>query len=207
MIDKTILSSAINKKFTEFSDSIQEELHKKLANHYVFKKYASEFDKIQSMKIAYADINDSMNEDNSIKDTYNKISGLSKIALQGYARRINYPELLDLKSMDEDDIIQELLAYEYNEKDVDKFYKSIMKFNEAKKPKVISIPAYYDAILIVNQLGRVGLKARAVSSDSDIVNVDLYDLDDQDILLDWMDSKGYNKKDIKLATKRPRYYE
>jgi len=152
-------------------------------------------------------LEDSMNEDNSIKDTYNKISGLSKIALQGYARRINYPELLDLKSMDEDDIIQELLAYEYNEKDVDKFYKSIMKFNEAKKPKVISIPAYYDAILIVNQLGRVGLKARAVSSDSDIVNVDLYDLDDQDILLDWMDSKGYNKKDIKLATKRPRYYE
>jgi hypothetical protein len=56
----------------------------------------------------------------SIKDTYEK---LSKMSLQGYGRRINYPELLDFKRMDNDEIVSELLAFMYDELEIDRFYK------------------------------------------------------------------------------------
>jgi hypothetical protein len=70
--------------------------------------------------------NDNLNEGKpSIKDTYEKLSVMSKMSLNGYGRRINYPNLLDFKKMDVDDIVSELLAFLYNEKELDVFYKTL----------------------------------------------------------------------------------
>jgi hypothetical protein len=73
-----------------------------------------------------AKVNDNLNEGKpSIKDTYEKLSVMSKMSLNGYGRRINYPNLLDFKKMDVDDIVSELLAFLYNEKELDVFYKTL----------------------------------------------------------------------------------
>ena len=53
----TIIRSAEEKKFSEFSNAVKQELRNKLSNHPVSKQFASDFDKIQSMKSAFAQIN------------------------------------------------------------------------------------------------------------------------------------------------------
>lgn len=58
----SVINSAVNKKFTEFSVAIKQELHNKLSNHEDIKKYASDYDKIQQMKAAFAKINGSTEE-------------------------------------------------------------------------------------------------------------------------------------------------
>jgi len=56
-LDKTIIDSAVDKKYTEFSDAVKTELKAKLSNHSDVKQYANDFDKIQHMKSIFAKIN------------------------------------------------------------------------------------------------------------------------------------------------------
>lgn len=56
-LDTDIINYAVNKKYTEFSNAIKTELQNKLANNKDAKKYASDYDKIQQMKLAFAKIN------------------------------------------------------------------------------------------------------------------------------------------------------
>lgn len=56
-LEKTVIKSAVDKKYTEFSNAIKQELHNKMANSDIGKSYASDFDKIQQMKASFAKIN------------------------------------------------------------------------------------------------------------------------------------------------------
>lgn len=56
-LDTDIINYAVNKKYTEFSNAIKSELQNKLANNKDAKKYVSDYDKIQQMKLAFAKIN------------------------------------------------------------------------------------------------------------------------------------------------------
>ncbi len=67
----------------------------------------------------------------SPKDTYNKIRNFDKIALQGFARRIGYPELSDLKKMDTSSIIAELISFLHGEKG-DQFLENPNNFKDSK---------------------------------------------------------------------------
>jgi hypothetical protein len=56
-LDTTIISKAVDKKYTEFSDSVKTELYRKVSNHPDTLKYAAEYDKIQTIKQKFAEIN------------------------------------------------------------------------------------------------------------------------------------------------------
>ena len=56
-LEKEVIKSAVDGKYTEFSNAIKQELRNKMANSDVGKSYASNYDKIQSMKQAFAKIN------------------------------------------------------------------------------------------------------------------------------------------------------
>jgi hypothetical protein len=55
-LDKTVIDSAVEKKYSDFSDAVKSELANKLASHPTVKKYADEFDKIQQMKSIFSKI-------------------------------------------------------------------------------------------------------------------------------------------------------
>jgi len=55
-LDGTVIDSAIEKRYTDFSKSIKAELHRKLASHETVKNYVTDFDKIQNMKSSFANI-------------------------------------------------------------------------------------------------------------------------------------------------------
>jgi hypothetical protein len=57
MLTNDDIQNAVDKKYTEFSDAIKAELKNKLANQEDVKQYASDYDKIQDMKAAFAKIN------------------------------------------------------------------------------------------------------------------------------------------------------
>ena len=56
-LETGVIDSAVNKKYSEFSDAIKTELKTKLANNSDIKKYVDDFDKIQQMKTLFAKIN------------------------------------------------------------------------------------------------------------------------------------------------------
>lgn len=56
-LDTTVIDKAVNKKYTEFSDVIKTELHNKLTNHPDTVKYANDYDKVQTLKHMFAEIN------------------------------------------------------------------------------------------------------------------------------------------------------
>jgi len=62
MLDATVINNAVDKKYTEFSDAIKNELKTKMINHETSKKYASEYDKIQDMKQMFAKIGSNTEE-------------------------------------------------------------------------------------------------------------------------------------------------
>jgi 5'-deoxynucleotidase YfbR-like HD superfamily hydrolase len=55
-VDNKVLNLASDKKFTEFSKAIKQELKNKLSNHKEVKQYVSDYDKIQQMKDSFAEI-------------------------------------------------------------------------------------------------------------------------------------------------------
>jgi len=95
------------------------------------------FDNGREAIVPYMDVehtNDSKKTKDVIpspKDTYNKIRNFDKIALQGFARRIGYPELSDLKKMDTSSIIAELISFLHGEKG-DQFLENPNNFKDSK---------------------------------------------------------------------------
>jgi len=95
------------------------------------------FDNGREAIVPYMDVehtNDSKKTKDDIpspKDTYNKIRNFDKIALQGFARRIGYPELSDLKKMDTSSIIAELISFLHGEKG-DQFLENPNNFKDSK---------------------------------------------------------------------------
>jgi 5'-deoxynucleotidase YfbR-like HD superfamily hydrolase len=61
-LDNKTIELAVNGKYTEFSEIIKTALHDKVANNAKAQEYAKEFDKIQNMKAAFADIAKSTEE-------------------------------------------------------------------------------------------------------------------------------------------------
>jgi hypothetical protein len=59
----TILKSAEDKKYTDFSNAVKQEMKTKLSNHPTIKKFTNDFDKIQQMKSAFKKINTDFEEE------------------------------------------------------------------------------------------------------------------------------------------------
>ena len=57
MEDTNIMQSVADKKYTEFSTAVKQELLNKVSNTETMKNYTSEFDRIQKMKDLFAQIN------------------------------------------------------------------------------------------------------------------------------------------------------
>jgi len=57
-LDISTIDAVNNKKFTEFSNAVKQELKNKLANHKDIKQYVSDYDKIKQMKASFAKIAD-----------------------------------------------------------------------------------------------------------------------------------------------------
>lgn len=57
MEDTNIMQSVADKKYTEFSTAVKQELLNKVSNTETMKNYTSEFDRIQTMKNLFAQIN------------------------------------------------------------------------------------------------------------------------------------------------------
>lgn len=57
MEDTNIMQSVADKKYTEFSTAVKQELLNKVSNTETMKNYTSEFDRIQTMKSLFAQIN------------------------------------------------------------------------------------------------------------------------------------------------------
>lgn len=53
----SIMQAVADKKYTEFSTAVKQELLNKMSNTETMKNYTSEFDKIQQMKSLFAQIN------------------------------------------------------------------------------------------------------------------------------------------------------
>ena len=53
---ENIIQSAKDKKYTEFSNAVKDELKSKLSNHEISQNYASEYDRIQQMKDVFSQI-------------------------------------------------------------------------------------------------------------------------------------------------------
>ena len=54
-MDTEILRSVENKKFSEFSDAVKQEMRAKLANNPEVKQYVSDYDKLQKMNLSAID--------------------------------------------------------------------------------------------------------------------------------------------------------
>lgn len=57
MLTNTTIDAAIEKRFSEFSDAVKQELHTKLSSHEVITNYVAQFGNIRNMKNAFAEIN------------------------------------------------------------------------------------------------------------------------------------------------------
>lgn len=62
-MDIEIMKSAADKRFTDFSSAVKQELKTKLANHSTVQNYTSEYDRIQNMKSLFSQINNPSSED------------------------------------------------------------------------------------------------------------------------------------------------
>lgn len=56
-LDSSAIDLAVNKKYLAFSDVVKQELRSKMSNHEISVNYSNEYDKIQKMKSAFAEIN------------------------------------------------------------------------------------------------------------------------------------------------------
>lgn len=62
-LDTQTIDKAVNKKYSEFSDAIKQELQAKMTSHSDAKQYASDYDKIQDMKTLFAQISSPQSEE------------------------------------------------------------------------------------------------------------------------------------------------
>lgn len=61
-LDTTVINNAIDKKYTDFSMSIKNELQNKLSSHPNSIAYSTEYDRIQMIKQRFAEINSQSEE-------------------------------------------------------------------------------------------------------------------------------------------------
>lgn len=57
MLTSKTIDAAQEKKFSEFSDAIKQELHSKLSSHEEITNYVQQIDNIRNMKNSFAEIN------------------------------------------------------------------------------------------------------------------------------------------------------
>lgn len=57
MLTSTVIDAAQEKRYSEFSNAIKQELHSKLNGHEDVINYVQQLDSIRSMKSAFAEIN------------------------------------------------------------------------------------------------------------------------------------------------------
>jgi hypothetical protein len=67
-LDKDVIKSAQDGKYTEFSKAIKQELNNKMSNSDIGKSYATDFDRIQQLKQAFAQINKDFTHSPYIKE-------------------------------------------------------------------------------------------------------------------------------------------
>lgn len=62
MLEPSDLESAVDKRYTDFSNAIKQELANKVANSPVIQNFETEFDRIQKLKGIFAQINSTVKE-------------------------------------------------------------------------------------------------------------------------------------------------
>jgi len=62
MLEPSDLESAVDKRYTDFSNAIKQELANKVANNPVIQNFETEFDRIQKLKGIFAQINSTVKE-------------------------------------------------------------------------------------------------------------------------------------------------
>jgi len=60
MVNSEVITTAVQKKYTEFSKLIKSELHSKLSDNEDIAKYSAETETMQILKTQFADINASV---------------------------------------------------------------------------------------------------------------------------------------------------
>jgi len=76
-ISKEELKLATDKKFTEFSKAVKDELKSKLNNHPTVKKHISDYEKIQQMKDSFKKIADIDSKTDNKSDNTDDVSDKS----------------------------------------------------------------------------------------------------------------------------------
>lgn len=62
MLEPSDLDLAVDKRYTDFSNAIKQELANKVANNPVIQNFETEFDRIQKLKGIFAQINSTVKE-------------------------------------------------------------------------------------------------------------------------------------------------
>jgi len=62
MLEPSDLELAVDKRYTDFSNAIKQELANKVANNPVIQNFETEFDRIQKLKGIFAQINSTVKE-------------------------------------------------------------------------------------------------------------------------------------------------
>lgn len=67
-LEQDTIDDVKDKKFTDFSNAVKQELKQKLSSHKGTKAYVSDFDKIKQMKSSFAKISKINQETNNVPD-------------------------------------------------------------------------------------------------------------------------------------------
>jgi selenocysteine-specific translation elongation factor len=57
MLDANDITAAVEKRYTDFSNAIKQELNNKLQNHPIIQNHTSEFERIERLKDIFSQIN------------------------------------------------------------------------------------------------------------------------------------------------------
>jgi selenocysteine-specific translation elongation factor len=57
MLDVNDITAAVEKRYTDFSNAIKQELNNKLQNHPIIQNHTSEFERIERLKDIFSQIN------------------------------------------------------------------------------------------------------------------------------------------------------
>jgi selenocysteine-specific translation elongation factor len=63
MLDVNDITAAVEKRYTDFSNAIKQELNNKLQNHPIIQNHTSEFERIERLKDIFSQINQTKHPD------------------------------------------------------------------------------------------------------------------------------------------------
>jgi selenocysteine-specific translation elongation factor len=63
MLDVNDITAAVEKRYTDFSNAIKQELNNKLQNHPIIQNHSSEFERIERLKDIFSQINQTKHPD------------------------------------------------------------------------------------------------------------------------------------------------